>query len=148
MRHAALETLAKLAPDTAAAAAQTIALSGGDTSDRTHAAELALRLARGAAAELARADGAAVVRVAVPHLTDEPAQLDRLRELLDDDDDGTRAAAARRLAELVDRDELLNTLDIYIQQGTYYYNVASVLDASIHAPEPYRAWYLEGTAPF
>ena len=149
VRRAALEAVAKLAPDSAATTAQTIAMSNSSKIDeRTHAADLLLRLRPEAAAELAHAEAAAVVRLAVPHLTEEPAQLERLRQLLDDDDDETRATAARRLSVLVEREGLLDVLKAYMDQTTYYYNVASLLDASIHAPDPQRGWYLDGTAPF
>jgi hypothetical protein len=148
VRTAALETLAELDPDQGAGAAKNIALTGPDVSgQRAHAAELALRLHPDFALELSKSDTNAVVRLAVPHLERTEDGLLRLTDLLNNKDDETREGAARRLIQLAEPELLSSLLVAYYAQESYYYNVVSLFDAAINAPEPYRSWYLDGTLP-
>lgn len=148
VRTAALEALAELDPDQGAGVAKNIALTGPEVSEqRVHAAELALRLRPDFAPELSKSDTNAVVRLAVPHLELTEEGLLCLTELLNDKDDETRERAARRLINLTEGEQLPSLLAAYYEQPSYYYNVVSLFDAAINAPEPYRSWYLDATLP-
>jgi hypothetical protein len=56
--------------------------------------------------------------------------------LLNDENNSTRALAARFLATLLDADQLLEALNTYVGQSHYYYNIVVAIDRALYCRLP------------
>jgi len=70
-------------------------------------------------------------------LENKDARMEIAKEALKSNSESVRLSAVRVLHDVLDRAELENFLDEYIEREAYFYNVVSLMDALIYAPGAY-----------
>jgi Domain of unknown function (DUF4062) len=120
-------------------------------SARESAIKTVMQLSRGshsAAARLLRNGNSAVVVSALRHAPESKSTWVKplARKLLLAESGDVRIAAVRFLIASSTRAELLELLDEYVSQRTYFYNVVCWLDRHLYSPQPLQSHYREALA--